>query len=100
MCVPYKSDELEQYETAISERAKEFFCAAKKIQAENKQKWFQQCLSVVNEYCVDIYNLAEIEMDETDIEYFYTFELLRNFCKNPKLDDLFGPYKEYIFNNN
>jgi hypothetical protein len=63
----------------------------------NDNEKFKNQLSLINEYCYKVYSVANIDMDENDVEYFYPFAVLQYFAKNPKLDDLFGNYKSYIF---
>lgn len=56
-------------------------------------------LEIINEYCYQVYSVAEITMFDDDVEFFYPIKLLQFFANNPKLDSLIGKYKDYIFSS-
>ena len=89
---------LERYMARVSKAVEAFRGEFSAIPDEDPQQFKKQLLTI-NDLCRQVYSLAEIPMEDTDVEYFYPFTLLQYFAVNPKLSKLFEPYRDYIRKN-
>lgn len=73
-------------------KVKEF---GRNLPAEDLDKQYFQ---LVGNFVCDVYEVAHIERDFNDTEYFWPIHELFRLSNDPKFDYLFGKYKSYIAN--
>ena len=95
----YCSEEMDNFTEEIFAEAKSYRENISTLPKGTRESLVKR-LTTINNYCYRVYEIAKIQMVETDVEYFYPFPLLWEFSKNPNLTDLYAPYRQYIFLNN
>lgn len=95
---PYRSEEKDRFTDAIFTEAKRYREIVSSLPKGTRETLVMR-LTEINHYCYNIYEIANIKMKETDVEYFYPFPILKELSKNSNLSELYDPYKQYIFAN-
>lgn len=93
-----KRKEMDLYLEAIVQESENFRNQYLQLY-NNEYQNLQKRLLLINNYCQKVYQIANIPMDNDDMEYFYPFSFLKECARNKNLEDLFEPYKAYIFEN-
>ncbi len=96
--VHYPIEEQTAYTDAIYKAAQNYRNEIAQIH-NGESDSLRKKLMTINNYCQKAYQIAHIPMEENDVEFFYPFTLLRHFANDPRLGNLFGPYRTYIFEN-
>lgn len=99
MANPFRGEEVEEYFLEMQTQCaviKERITVEKREQGSVSNKTYYECC---NNYCCVAYEKAHLVMEEMDIEYFYSFDILRYFLTRPNLNDLFENYAGYISTN-
>ena len=69
-----------------------------KLRSLSKEEMGKRYSDLVGNFVCDVYEVAHIERDLIDTEYFWPVHELYRLSNDPKFDYLFGKYKSYITN--
>ncbi len=94
---PYRNDELEKFFSDAQEIASKMRPLISNLDLNNEND-FEEYFNTINAYAALIYPIANITLQSYDIDYFFSFGMLRILSKMPQYEDLYSKYADYIAN--
>jgi hypothetical protein len=97
---PYRIEEIDDIFPKLQNKSQELHNYIKEEMEKNGEdsasKIYYSCCE---EYCKFAYNLVGIELSETDLPFFMSFDTMRKFLEDKDLSTYYVGYENYVKNN-